>query len=573
MSRLTIAVYRIAVALLLSIATTVLAVPPAVTLRLVAQNLSLPVEMVPANDASGRMFIVEQDGIIRILDSGSVLASPFLDISQSGLVLSGGERGLLGLAFHPQYASNGAFYIHYTRQTDGAIVIARYLRNAVNTNLADASSAAVLLTIPHPVYENHNGGRLAFGPDGFLYIGVGDGGAGNDSEGAGQNLGGRLGKLLRIAVDGGTGYTIPAGNPYGGSTCAAGSCPEIWANGLRNPWKFSFDRTTGDLFIGDVGQSTIEEVNFQAGGAAGGTNYGWGVYEGNNCVNFSYFGMPGACTALAGHTRPIITYTHNGPTGGFSITGGYRYRGTRIPSLVGYYVYGDFVTRRAWAARPDGMGIWVPELIIPTGSIVSSISSFGEDEAGELYVVDYSNGRIFAIDPQPPALLAVQSRKFHGGIARDVLIDRTPPIGGAINIEPRFIGSGHQIVFEFNVTITNPGTVTVTDAATQPVGNAIAVASNNDVRITLTDIPDNQRVTITLTNVNASALGGVASMGFMVGDVNGNFNVNASDISGVKARFSPTVNETNFRFDLNASGAVDATDLTVVKSRSGRTLQ
>ena len=272
---------RIAATLVLAVAATALSAAPAVSLRLVAQNLNLPVEMVPANDGSGRMFIVEQDGVIRILDSGTLLAAPFLDISQANIVLSGGEQGLLGLAFHPQYASNGAFYVHYTRRPDGAIVIARYLRNAMDANLADAGSAAVLLTIPHPTYENHNGGRLAFGPDGFLYIGVGDGGAGDDSDGNGQSLNVRLGKLLRIAVDGGTGYTIPPTNPFAGSTCGGSACPEIWAYGLRNPWKFSFDRATNDLFIGDVGQTAIEEVDFQAAGASGGANYGWGVYEGN----------------------------------------------------------------------------------------------------------------------------------------------------------------------------------------------------------------------------------------------------------------------------------------------------
>ena len=282
--------------------------------------------------------------------------------------------------------------------------------------------------------------------------------------------------------------------------------------------------------------------------------------------------MAGACAALAGHRRPIITYTHNGPTGGFSITGGYRYRGTRIPSLADYYVYGDFVTRRAWAARPNGMGVWVPELIIPTGSIISSISSFGEDEAGELYVVDYSNGRIFTLDPVPPALLAVQSHKMHGAAPFNVPVDRTQPIDGAISIEPRLIGSGHLIVFQFNVAITNPGDVAVTDAASQTIGYATSAASGNDVQVTLTDIPDNRRVTITLTNINGSSLGGAASIGFLVGDLNASYSVNASDISGVKAQLNQAATATNYRANVSASGTISAADVSAVKARSGLTL-
>jgi glucose/arabinose dehydrogenase len=357
---------------------------PVVALRQVATGLVSPVELVNAKDGSNRLFVVEQSGRIRIVQNGSLLTTSFLDIA-SGVISTGGERGLLGLAFHPNYAANGALYVFYTRIGDGALVVARILRSAANANLADASTRTEILVILHPL-TNHNGGRLAFGPDRYLYIATGDGGGGGDPEGNGQKLTTRLGKLLRIAVDGGAGYTIPAGNPFAGQTCAT-ACPEIWAYGLRNPWKFSFDRVTGDLFIGDVGQGVVEEVNFQFANAPGGANYGWVMYEGSNC-----FAPP--CNP-AGKTMPVLEYLHNA-SGGVSITGGYRYRGTRSAPLEGLYIYGDFSSKRLWAARPTGPGTFAAEVLLPPPTAVASISSFGEDEAGEMYLVDYGNGRILA---------------------------------------------------------------------------------------------------------------------------------------------------------------------------------
>jgi Glucose / Sorbosone dehydrogenase/FG-GAP-like repeat len=360
---------------------------PTVTYQEVASGFASPVEMANSGDGSGRLFVVEQGGVIKILANGNVLATPFLNIS--GLTAGGGERGLLGLAFHPQYASNRAFYVYYTKASDGSLVIARYLRSSSDPLQADAQSGVPILEIPHPTYSNHNGGHIAFGPDGYLYIGTGDGGGGGDPDANGQRLNTRLAKMLRISVDGGTGYTIPAGNPFAGSSCST-ACPEIWAYGLRNPWKFTFDRATGDLFIGDVGQGLWEEIDRVPRDTTGPLNFGWNTFEATRCYGATTCAI-GA--GLAPHTPPIIEYGHDS-NGGFSVTGGYMYRGARSTSLRGYYIYGDFSSQRVWAAKPNASGIWVPELL-PFSP--SSISSFGEDEKGEIYIVGYGTGKIYAI--------------------------------------------------------------------------------------------------------------------------------------------------------------------------------
>jgi glucose/arabinose dehydrogenase len=360
---------------------------PVVRLEEIASGFQSPVEMVHSGDGSGRLFVVEQAGKIKVLRGNTALPTPFLDIS--ALIASGGERGLLGLAFHPQYATNRAFYVYYTRAGDGALTISRYLRSAADPTTADPASGAVILTIPHPNYQNHNGGHLAFGHDGYLYIGTGDGGGGGDPDRNGQRLTTRLGKLLRVAVDGGTGYTIPPTNPFANRTDCSVQCPEIWAYGLRNPWKFTFDRTNGDLFVGDVGQGLWEEINHVPAGTAGPKNFGWNAFEGNTCYS------PATNCSLPNHTPPIIAYGHDNTNfGGFSVTGGYRYRGARYAAMRGYYFYGDFSSQRVWVALPDASGIWRSELLFVAPS---SISSFAEDEAGELYVVGYGTGRIYAL--------------------------------------------------------------------------------------------------------------------------------------------------------------------------------
>jgi glucose/arabinose dehydrogenase len=346
----------------------------AVSLVPFATGLTLPVFATGRRDGSGGLLVIEQAGKIRILNSdGTVEATPFLDITDR--VLSGGEQGLLGLALHPDYENNGRFYVDYTRQPDGATVISEF---QANDRFADPGSARVLLTIPQP-YPNHNGGMLAFDSEGMLLIGMGDGGNAGDPHGNGQNTQALLGKLLRIDVNSGNPYAIPKDNPFATS---AGFAPEIWDYGLRNPWRFSFDRLTGDLFIGDVGQDTWEEVDAEPR-LVGGRNYGWNRMEGAHCYGRL------ACTP-DGLTLPVMDYLH-GPD--CSITGGYVYRGAAYPALEGAYLFGDYCSGAlrvlsAAVALADGHA---PAAVV--GGAGFPISSFGQDDAGELYVVDL-NGSV-----------------------------------------------------------------------------------------------------------------------------------------------------------------------------------
>ena len=360
------------------------------SLEQVANVGGQPVGVRNAGDGSARLFIVRRQGDILIVDGGGVLLStPFLDIS--ALVDDGGsEQGLLGLAFHPQYKTNGYFYVNYTRNLQPAAadrsVIARYAVSVADPNLANPNSGVVLLEIEQD-FSNHNGGDLLFGPDGYFYIGMGDGGSGGDPNNRAQSLNSLLGKLLRINVDaepGGSvaqlcglnpqGYGIPADNPFVGN---ANTCPEIWAYGMRNPWRLSFDAQTRDLFIGDVGQNSVEEIDFQPAGAAG-RNYGWRCRDGGRPFNND----PPCSGTLV---EPILTYTH---ANGCSITGGYRYRGSYGP-LVGTYLYADFCNGRIWFAHEDGNGDWSNQGLINSGF---NVSSFGEDENREIYLTDLGGG-------------------------------------------------------------------------------------------------------------------------------------------------------------------------------------
>jgi glucose/arabinose dehydrogenase len=338
----------------------------AVTLVPVLRDLATPVFAGNAGDGSNRLFVVEQAGVVRVLQPGALAVTAFLDIQPK--ILAGGERGLLGLAFHPDYAANRRFFVYYTRAPDGALVVAEYKASA-NPDVADNAEKS-LLVIPHPTYANHNGGMLAFGHDRMLYIGVGDGGAGNDPPNNAQNLEVLLGKILRIDVDradpaAGTPYAIPADNPFVGRT----GRDEIYAYGLRNPWRFSFDLVTGVQWVADVGQGMHEEVNvpIERGG-----NYGWRVYEGFECTGND----PSLCDP-ARYRAPVFDYAHDG--GRCSITGGYVYRGSQATLPGGTYVFGDFCSGEVFAW--DGTA---PRLLLATGQ---NIASFGEDEQGELYVV------------------------------------------------------------------------------------------------------------------------------------------------------------------------------------------
>ncbi len=369
-----------------------------VTVELVVSSLNRPIYVTaPAGDA--RLFIVEQRGQILILEGGSVSADPFLDIDSLATNISSfSERGLLGLAFHPDFALNRYFFVHYT-DNSGNTVIARYEVEAGNPNKADHSSAEIVFTTAQP-FSNHNGGQIEFGPDGFLYIGLGDGGSSGDPGNRAQNLGGVLGKMLRIDVDP-LPYTIPLSNPF---VDTVGAREEIWAYGLRNPYRFSFDRTTGDLWIGDVGQNLWEEIDYQPAASAGGENYGWRLSEGLHCFN-----PPSGC-GLASHDLPVHEYGHGG--GNCSVTGGYVYRGSEAPELAGKYIFADYCSGRFWALTLDGDTVSSIENItsqLNPGSPgpIGSPAGFGEDGFGELYVIDRagtSTGEVYKIITDPTGI-------------------------------------------------------------------------------------------------------------------------------------------------------------------------
>jgi len=357
--------------------------PSDLTLDLMVGGFTRPVAVTGAGDGSGRLFVVEQAGRIRIIDEGAVLGTDFLDI-RSLVESTSGEQGLLGLAFHPAYATNDYFYVNYTHDPPGAgpdvTRISRIQVSVADPDVASPASEAVLMTIIQDE-SNHNGGDLHFGPDGYLYIALGDGGGSQDPNARGQDLGTLLGKILRVDVDGAIPYAVPADNPF---VDDAGALDEIWAYGLRNPWRFSFDLATGDLLIGDVGQGAVEEIDYQPADSGGGENFGWSCMEGDVVQDFN----PCDGSPL---TLPVLVYGHGL---GCSVTGGYRYRGV-IGGFQGRYVFGDFCSGRIWFAIPGGSG-WVANEWSDTAL---RISSFGEDEDGELYVVDLGGGIYRFVSP------------------------------------------------------------------------------------------------------------------------------------------------------------------------------
>ncbi|MCY3798716.1 MAG: PQQ-dependent sugar dehydrogenase [Chloroflexi bacterium] len=356
--------------------------PAAIELTPVAAGFTRPLFVTHAADGADRLFLVEQVGLIWILKDGARTATPFLDISSvispRALTDSYSELGLLGLAFHPDFRSNGAFFVNYTDR-QGSTVVARYQADAENPDRADASSGEILFQLAQP-YANHNGGHIEFGPDGYLYIALGDGGAANDPLGAGQNLQLMLGSILRIDVDSASPYAIPPDNPFVGDASARA---EIWAYGLRNVWRFAFDRATGDMYMADVGQNQWEEINFQPADSAGGENYGWNVWEGSHIF---------AGGSAPNHVPPIYEYSHSF---GCSVTGGNIYRGEAIAELGAVYLFGDWCSGRIWGAWRDHDLNWHAHELMNTGL---PISSFGEDEAGEVYVIDYG-GTLYRVEP------------------------------------------------------------------------------------------------------------------------------------------------------------------------------
>lgn len=341
--------------------------PDAFTWNVIASGLERPVDL--QADGSGRLFVVEKAGRIRLLQNGELMDTPFLSIEEPVNNISN-EMGLLGLAFHPDFAQNGFFYVNYTGD-GGDTYISRFQASG---DVADPNSESILLTIKQP-FPNHNGGGLDFGPDGYLYIGVGDGGAAGDPFGNGQSLNTLLGKILRIDVDSAQPYAIPADNPFGN---------EIWAYGLRNPWRISFDQVTGDLFIGDVGQGDWEEIDILPANSSGGQNFGWDIREGAH----DYAGG-----GSAGLIDPIAEYSHS--EGGCSVTGGYVYRGS-MPEWNGIYLYGDYCTGYVWGLMRAGTG-WDSQFLYRTGA---QITSFGQDESGEIYLLS-DTGNLYRLIRNP----------------------------------------------------------------------------------------------------------------------------------------------------------------------------
>ena len=359
------------------------------TLQLVDSFVS-PVYLTAPPGDSSRLFVVEQAGRIKVVRHDTTQGRPFLDLRAK--VLSGGERGLLSMAFHPQYATNGRFYVYYTNPS-GNIRIVRYNVSS-DPDSADPATADTVLQVAHPQYANHNGGQLQFGPDGMLYAGLGDGGSGGDPNHNGQNKHALLGKLLRLNVDGASGYTIPSDNPFANDTSGA---PEIWAWGLRNPWRFSFDKNTGDLYIADVGQDTWEEVDVGAAISGGGraTNYGWNNMEGFHC----YPPDPNDACNRSGFTAPVAAYAH--ANGACSITGGYVYRSSKVSLLQGYYLFADYCAGFVRAFKYlGGSNISAPLNLTTAISPGYEVSSFGQDARGDVYIMTLS-GPVYRIVAMP----------------------------------------------------------------------------------------------------------------------------------------------------------------------------
>jgi uncharacterized protein (TIGR03437 family) len=431
------------------IAAAALAQAPQIRLIKVGAGFTNPVFIGSAGDGSQRLFVVEQPGRIRILRNGVVQPAPFLDITNR--VQCCGERGLLSVAFPPNFATSGRFYVYYV-DGFGTLVISRF-RMGASPDAADPSSETILLRIDHGFAANHNGGQLAFGPDGYLYAGTGDGGGGGDPLGNGQNTTALLGKLLRIDVSADA-YTVPASNPF---VNRSGVRPEIWAYGVRNPWRFSFDRSTGDLYVGEVGQNLYEEVDVQPAGDPGGENYGWNVMEGFHCY------AQAACSQ-AGLTLPVAEYTHD--SGDCSVTGGYVYRGGRYPALQGFYLYADYCTGRMRALSRTG-SVWQSSVVLAPGF---SISTFGQDEAGELYVADYGHGDIYAVAAGAPAFTpaaVVNAASFQPGLVPGSL---AAVFGQGLNVATGVLGTGNPL------TTTLLGTSVRVNGVAAPI---LAVARAN----------------------------------------------------------------------------------------------
>ena len=352
---------------------------------LVGSGTTEPIGIYFAPDNDTTLFILEQGGIIKLANAGTgtVSGTPFLNIT-SKVTSAGNEQGLLGMAFDPDYVNNGYFYVNYTRSGDGATVVSRFKRSAGNPLGADGASEDIVIRIAQP-FSNHNGGQLQFGRDGYLYIGMGDGGSANDPQGNGQNGNALLAKMLRLDVAVDSGYAVPADNPFVNDPNVR---DEIWSLGLRNPWRFNFDQKTADMWIADVGQNVWEEIDFEPAGL-GGRNYGWRCYEGNVAFNTS------GCQPQSAYVSPVAVYNHSG--GNCSVTGGFVYRGGTYADLYGKYIYTDYCTGTFRVTYPDGAGGWTTNTVTSTPTLTFQITSFGQDSHGEMYVVSRDQNRIYRL--------------------------------------------------------------------------------------------------------------------------------------------------------------------------------
>ena len=552
----------------------------------VASGLSSPLFATAPPGDFNRLFIVQQNGVVRILNlnTGTLNATPFLAIT--GLHTSG-EQGLLGLAFDSAYASNGKFYVKCTvagGAFNAGINQIRQYQVSSNPDLADTTPANIktMLAIDQPE-TNHNGGWIGFSPrtndDHNLYIATGDGGAGNDQDGGvghiepggnAQNTTTLLGKMLRIHVDPVAGtYTIPNNNPFFGSTT---SRQEIFAFGLRNPFRDSFDRLNGRMFIGDVGQNTREEVDVQqATNPGGGENYGWRLREGTIATPTGNPVVGGA--PPPGNVDPILDYPRS--TGG-TVIGGYVYRGAQFPALQGVYVFGDYLAGKIFTLNYDGTTASnfqdVTAQLFPittSGGNVSpsALSSFGEDAAGELYVTDIGNGNVYKISPM---LVAASSRKTHAGTPLDIDL----PLSGTRGVESRSGGGSGDftMVFKFALPLSSVGGRNITSGAGSVSSGAIG-ANPHEYIVNLTGVANAQYITVTLTNVvdlagNTSSSVS-ATMGVLLGDTTGNGTVNSSDIAETQSQSGQPLTANNCREDVTVNGLINSSDIAMVQAQSG----
>jgi len=527
---------------------------PRPTLQQLIVGLASPVYVTNAHDGTNRLFIVEQAGRIKVVQSGSTSPSVFLNITTR--VLSGGEQGLLGLAFHPQYSSNGRFFVYYTRQTDGTITIAEYHVSPADPNVAD-STENVILTIPHPNFANHNGGMIEFGPDGFLYLGVGDGGSGDDPSNNAQNINALLGKILRIDIDHPNGmipYSSPPSNPFFGATPGA---DEIFAYGMRNPWRFSFDLATSQLYVADVGQGAWEEIDIVTNGG----NYGWRVMEGNHC-NPDLNG--GVCTPIG--IPPIAEYSHS--FGRCSIIGGYVYRGALSTLTPGTYVYGDLCTGEIFQLSGG-----VQSVLFDTNM---TIASFGEDESGEIYVVELG-GSINRIGTGPgvdtPGLYDPSHASFFlrnsnsGGIA-NIAFNYGPSSSGLIPIVGDWNGDGIDTIGLYDPTHgafflrnSNAGGTTEITFNYGPAGMGFIpiVGDWNGDGIDTVGLYDPVNGVFYLRNSNS---GGVADITFAYGPPNLGFQPIAGDWNGDGVTTIGLYDPGQGAFFLRNSNSVGIADIT-----------